>query len=416
MDILSILRNQDQVFIEDEVEDKKVKALVASVNENLKNSIIEIDAFKNFEASQLAGEYHEKLVLAKSLAEVYSSWPAVAAAYENLRKEETKAVNDFYAAKKKTIDSLNELAKVSAKAPVVSAYDVFEGDLVKCEEGHNVIILGSHNTDIIATIVNTLETELQVAGHFDELQSRTLTANYSVVQKNVSNCEQALNEMFGNKAGKLQKFMDVVNKLEDMGQKAVFFLTYKNDLLSIGCASKELDIYEKNLEKNYIPLKKLLQKTCKFKLEDICDITIDEDSFVTADEENIEATFVNEEAVDSVYDNANSFVQYTQEAVDGEPFGFEEMQPASETFDRSAEFTHEEVAPMDYAPVYEAEAPVYEQFTAPEEFVAPVEETVAPTEEVVAPAEEVVAPKKFDFKGLANRINANKPDEDGEQQ
>ena len=51
MDILSILRNQDQVFIEDDVEDKKVRALVASVNENLKNSIIEIDAFKNFEAS-----------------------------------------------------------------------------------------------------------------------------------------------------------------------------------------------------------------------------------------------------------------------------------------------------------------------------------------------------------------------------
>lgn len=381
MDILSILRNQEQVFIEDEVEDKKVRALVASVNENLRNTIIEIDAFKNFEASQLAGEYHERLVMAKSLRETYSSWTAVATAYETLKKEEAKEVNDFYVAKKKTIDSLNELAKVSAKSPVVSAYDTFNGDLQKCEEGHNVIILGNHNADIISTIVNTLETELQVAGRFEELEVRNLTANYANVQRNVSNCEQALNELYGNKAGKLQKFMDAVNKMEEVGQKVVFFLTYKNDLLNIGCASKELDVYEKNLVKNYIPLKKLLQKTCKLDFVEICDIVVDEDSFVTANEEDLGATYVDEEGA-IVEDNANSFVQYTQDEVEGEPFDMSEMEQAGETFDRSAEFTHDEVAPAEEA-----------------------------TEEV-AEETEAAAPKKFDFKGLANKINANKNEEE----
>lgn len=355
--VLSILRENEQIFMEDEIEDKKVKNLVASVNENLANAVVQLDAFENYAQSQLEGEYNNKLVMAKSLRHAYDTWQAVATAYENLQREETNEVNKFYTFKTKLLDSLNELQKVSAKTPVVSAYDVYKNKLKKCEEGHSIIILGAHNTDVITTIVEDLDKKLVVSGHFTELNPRDLTANYSVVTKNVQTCTEKLNELFANKPAKLQKFMDAVNKMEEIGQKVVFFLTYRHDLENIGCAKKELDLYEKNLVKNYMPLKKLLQKTCKVTFEEICDIIVDENDFVTADEENLSATYVNEESTFEVESPSN--VEFTQEEVEGEPFD-----------------------------------------------VAQMEETEN-TEEV-----EEVAPKKFDFKGLADKVNASKNDEE----
>lgn len=364
--VLTILRNNEEIFIEDEIEDKKVRSLVASVNENLANAVVELDAFENFANSQLSGAYNHKLVMAKSLRHSYDTWGAVATAYENLQREETKEVNDFYAFKTKLINSLNELLKVSAKSPIVSAYDVYKNKLKKCEEGHNIIILGSHNTDVITTIVEDLEKKLNVAGHFTELDPKDLTANYSIVDKNVQVCTEKLNELYGNKAGKLQKFLDAVNKMEEVGQKVVFFLTYRAELENIGCAKKELDNYEKNLVKNYMPLKKLLQKTCKYDFEEICDIVVDENDFVTADEENLDATYVNEELESPVEENADTAtasVEFTQEETEGEPFDISEMVPAEE---------------------------------ASEEEISKVA-------------------KKFDFKGLANKVNASKNEEGTEE-
>lgn len=359
--VLTILRNNEEIFIEDEIEDKKVRSQVASVNDNLANAVVELDAFANFADSQLTGAYNHKLVMAKSLRHAYDTWGAVATAYENLQREETTQVNNFYAFKTKLINSLNELLKTAAKSPIVSAYDVFKNKLKKCDEGHNIIILGSHNTDVITTVIEDLEKKLTVSGHFTELDPKDLTANYAMVDKNVQTCTQILNDMYGNKPGKLQKFLDAVNKMEEVGQKTVFFLTYRAELENIGCAKKELDLYEKNLVKNYMPLKKLLQKTCKYDFEEICDIVVDENDFVTADEENLEATLVNEEAesvVENNADTATATVEFTQEEPEGEPFDISEMVPAEE---------------------------------ASEEEIAQVA-------------------KKFDFKGLASKVNAKKAD------
>ena len=100
-----------------------------------------------------------------------------------------------------------------------------------------------------------------------------------------------------------------------------------------------------------MPLKKLLQKTCKFTFEEICDIVVDEENFATADEENLEATYVNEE------NTAEANVEFTQEEVEGEPLNVEEVAQVAETT--------------------EAKKPA----------------------------------KKFDFKGLASKVNASKSEE-----
>lgn len=351
MSILSILRTGEEIFVEDKIEDKKVRQFVDQVNASLANAVVELDAFNSFAESQLSGEYHDRLVMAKSLRLAYESWSVVATAYSNLQREEENQVNRFYTFKTKLINSLNELAKLTAKSPVVSCYDVFDGELQKCPEGHNVIILGEHGANVIATIVAQLEEELQAVGHFVELEAKDLTANYAMVTKNVNSCNEKLEELFGGKAGKLAKFQDAVNKMQEIGQKAVFFLTYKDSLLDIGCSKKELDLYEKNIVKNYMPLKKLLQKTCKFTFEEICDIVVDEENFATADEENLEATYVNEE------NTAEANVEFTQEEVEGEPLNVEEVAQVAETT--------------------EAKKPA----------------------------------KKFDFKGLASKVNASKSEE-----
>ena len=369
------------IVFEDEIEDKKIRSLVTSVNDILANAVVELDAFENFANSQLSGAYNHKLVMAKSLRHTYDTWGAVATAYENLQREETTQVNNFYAFKTKLISSLNELLKVCAKSPVVSTYDVYKNKLKKCEEGHNIIILGTHNTDVITTIIEDLEKKLTVSGHFTELDPQDLTANYSIVDKNVQVCTEKLNEMYGNKPGKLQKFLDAVNKMEEIGQKVVFYLTYKADLENIGCPKKELDLYEKNLVKNYMPLKKLLQKTCRYDFEEICDIVVDENDFATADEENLDATLVNEESETVVEDNADAAtaaVEFTQEETEGEPFDISEMVPAEET-------SEEEISEM-----------------------VPAEET---SEEEIS-----TVAKKFDFKGLANKVNAAKSDEEGTEE
>ena len=354
--VLTIYRNNEEIFIEDEIQDKKVRSQVIALNDTIANAIVELDAFANYADSQLTGEYNHKLVMAKSLRHAYDTWGAVAAAYENLQREETTQVNNFYAFKTKLINSLNELLKTSAKCPIVSAYDVFKNKLKKCEEGHNIIILGSHNTEVITLVIEDVEKKLNVAGHFAELNPKDLTANYSVVDKNVQVCTEKLNEMYGNKPGKLQKFLDAVSKMEEIGQKVVFYLTYKADLENIGCSKKELDLYEKNLVKNYMPLKKLLQKTCKYDFEEICDIVVDENDFVTADEENLEATLVNEEVESVVEENTDTAtaavefsqdvqpeVEVTQEEVEGEPFDISEMVPSEEVAEEAAEEVAEEV-------------------------------------------------------------------------
>ncbi len=286
MNILEILNSGEVVFVEDEVEGKKIKSQVAAVNKNFTDMAAAASEFAQYAASQQNGEEHRRIVMAKSLRNYYPNWQALKVAYDNVAKEEQTKIASYNALKAKLIASLQTLAKESQKEAVVSLYDIFEGDFRRCEEGHEILILGAHNAQVIETMIQGLEEGLVVAGHFDEIDAQEIDANYTNVEKNVAMCKEKAQEMYGNKPGKLGKIEISISTMEEVGKKVVFFETYKNDLLSIGCPAKAIADYEKSFEKQYVPLKKSLQKELRFEFVEICDLVVDETSYQEADIEN----------------------------------------------------------------------------------------------------------------------------------
>lgn len=288
MEIFDVLKNEKPVFVLDDIEDKKTKSLVTQINGQLSNILSKLDDFNKFAASQLEGEYHKKIVMAKSLQRVYSNWLTVNTACSNIVKEETTAVNSFNAARDQLIANLQMLLKDSLKFPVVSAYDVFGTDFVFAKKGHSVIILGNNNTFIIETIINELNKKLYVEGNYNEIDPVELPANYSDVEKNVADCKRAIDELYYGKTSKEDKLLAMVESMETFAKDLVFFETYKKDLLNIGCVSKEVELRQKELMKKYIPLKKQLCKLLKVELIDICDLKAYESEFATQEFKAVE--------------------------------------------------------------------------------------------------------------------------------
>ncbi len=286
MNILEILNSGEVVFAEDAVESKKIRSQVAAVNKNFTDMATTASAFAEYAASQLNGEEHRRIVMAKSLRNYYPNWNALKVAYDNVSKEEGVKIANYNATKARLLSSLQTLLKESAKEAVVSYFDIFEGDFVRCQEGHEVLILGAHNAAVIETMIAGLEEGLNVVGHFDEIEAQEIVANYSNVERNVEMCKERAAEMYGNKPGKLAKVEISISTMEEVGKKVVFFETYKNDLLSIGCPQKAINDYEKSFEKQYMPLKKSLQKELRFEFVEICDLVVDENSYQEADIEN----------------------------------------------------------------------------------------------------------------------------------
>lgn len=331
MDILKLLEQGEVIFAADAVESKKMKALVESVNKSFTDMSQAAAAFAEYASSQLKGEEHHKIVHAKSLVEAYPSWNALKLAYAEFAKEEGKKIAAYNATKAKLITNLNTLLKETTKEPAVSLYDIFEGDFKKCEEGHEVVILGEHGKNIINTMIESLDAGLVVSGHFDEIEPKQLDANYANVEQNVAMCKAQANEMYANKFPKLQKAEQTISIMEEVGKKIVFFVTYQNDLLATGLKQKELLNFEKNLTKQYIPLKKSLQKELRVSFVEICDIVVDETTYPTADIEN-----------------PPKVEEYVEEAV-------EEVEAPA------AEEVAVEAAPVAEAPTEVAEAPVTEE-------------------------------------------------------
>ena len=290
MNILNILENGELVFVEDAVESKKMRQLVEATNKSFTDMSNEIREFNEFANSQLKGEYHNKLVMAKSLKEYYTSWQAINLAYDAISKEEQKAIEKYTAAKTRLLNNLKTLAKETQREVAVSSYDLYDGEFKKCDEGHEVLILGAHGAEILDNMINNLNESLVVSGHFDEIEPKELDANYVIVKNNVSMCKQRSSELYGNKPNKLAKVDMTIVTMEEIGKKVVFFVTFKNDLLEIGCNPKFVNNYEKNLIKQYVPLKKTLQKELKVDFEEICNIVVDEATYPSADIDNPEDT------------------------------------------------------------------------------------------------------------------------------
>jgi hypothetical protein len=289
--IFDVLKSEKPIFILDDIEDKKTKALIPQINSQLSTILSKLDTFNEFAKSQLEGDYNNKIVMAKSLQRVYSNWSAINNVCAGMVREEANAINEFNSAKNQLISNLQILLKDVQKLPVVSAYDVFGDDFAMAKKDHNVVILGNNNIAVIETIINELNKNLYVEGNYNRIEAKELSANYSVVEKNVKECKSGIDAYFYGKTSKEEKLLAIVETMEKAAVDLVFFATYKNDLKAVGCSDKEIDLYEKELLKKYVPLKKQLSKVLKVDFADVCDIPHDETEFATKEFRTIDEDF-----------------------------------------------------------------------------------------------------------------------------
>ena len=279
MELFDLIKKRKEIFVIDDIEDKKTKTLINDINDGLVAIIEKAEEFLEFSKSQLNGEYNHKIAMAKGLNAYYDEWSAISNACANLKKEEEVQISKFDSFKNNVVSKLKTLLTDCSKLPVVSAYDVFDGDFIASKEGHVIIILGKNNTQIIETIIDKLQNEFVVTGNYDDVAKATLKANYITVDNNVKLCKEKIDEVLGDKASKADKMLAVVDTMEDIARDLVFFETYKAEMISIGCTSKEVDVYEKNLLKKYVPLKKQLQKVLKIKFGDISHVFVNEEEY-----------------------------------------------------------------------------------------------------------------------------------------
>lgn len=323
MNILDLLNNEERLLSVADFESKKIKTDVEQVYNNFLEMNSAIKTFNDFANSQLNGEYHNKIVMVKSLKEYFNNWQGVVEAYNKFEKEEKSMLDNYYNVKNKLITSLTTLQKETLKEPVLSLYDLYEGELVKCNEGHEIVLLGSQNARVLEYVINELTEKLQVAGNFDSVTAKGLSSNYSNVERNVEECNSAVENLFESKPNKQEKFRKMISCMEEVGKKIVEFMTFKQDLLTVGCNEKAMNEYEKAFTKQYIPLKKTLQKSLKLQLVDICDVVVDENNYQELDEENLPNEFesvadvtnqLNEEYVNYINDESVVSTNENEEA------------------------------------------------------------------------------------------------------
>ena len=335
MNILDLLKNEERLLSIADFENKKIKADVEQIYANFLEMNSAIKTFDSFSNSQLNGEYHDKIVMVKSLRKFFNDWQGVVEAYNNFEKEEKQELENYYNTKTKLINSLTNLQNESLKEPVLSLYDLFNDELVKCEEGHEVIILGSQNSRILEYVINYLNENLEVKGNFEVVEDKPLSSNYGNVNKNVEMCNQKVDELFAEKLGKQEKFKKLIENMEEVAKKIVDFMTFKQDLISVGCSEKALNDYEKAFTKQYMPLKKTLQKSLKIEMVDICDVVVDENDYSEFDEDDLPNSF---ESSNDVTNKLNE--NYLEEKPESEVTDEEETDDL--TLKSGVEITNEE--------------------------------------------------------------------------
>ena len=283
MKALELLKSKEALLLDSATQGKKSKVMAQTLNNLMLEMNNQINAFEEYSNSQLNGNLANKIIIAKSLAEFFAGNKLlkVELAVENLRNEEKAKVTQYYAVKTKLLDVIKSLIKEVAKEAVVSNYDIFEGNFVKCEPGHEIIILGDRNLDVLETLLRELDEQLTVTGNFENISSQPVDFNLSTLNRNIDLCTRKANEIYGAKAGKLSKVETFIAKFEEIGKQVVAFYSYKEALLEIGCTEKGVRDYEHELSKAYVPLKKTLSKELRTELEDICNITVNESEYPT---------------------------------------------------------------------------------------------------------------------------------------
>lgn len=401
MKLLEILKNNGELFIVDDIEDKKTKALVKDINTSILNLYTEYKDFLTFAANQLSGEYHQKLVYLKSLYDHYDDWNGIKLAFNNAKKEEENKINKLYSNKTTLINKLKSLQLDCQKSlPVISVYHLSNGELVNSRAEHETIILGNHNANIIEDIISELDKDIVVTGNFEKVGQMELNVNFTIVDNNVELCANRIEELFANKPAKADKITSIVDSMVLAAENLVFFETYKSTLLDVGCSNKDVDVFEKDLLKKYVPLKKQLQKLLKVSFEDICNIVVDENDYQIEESESFDSldgtsnveispsvsqeSFLNDYSFDEGSNVPTPTPPQEETPFDLEVPSIDEEAPSSpslsDDFDIGIDFTDEE---------------------SPSE--PPVEETPIPTEE---------KPKKTTKKSKKVEIEEKTPQED----
>lgn len=281
MKALELLKSGESLLLVDAIESKKMQNTAETLNGLLRNMNDQINSFASFSASQLDGEYNDKIVVAKSLARFFEGNKAlkVENSVLSFEAEEKAHINDYYQTKTKLLDTIHTLIKDSGKEAIVSNYDIYEGEFVRCEAGHEIIILNGRNIGVLETLFEELDRDLIVNGNFSQIEPQEVDYSLAVLNRNIELCERKNNEIWGTKAGKLNKIASIIEKLKEIGERVVAFYSYKTSLELIGCNPKGIKDYENELSRTYVPLKKTLQKELKIELEDICEVSINEEEY-----------------------------------------------------------------------------------------------------------------------------------------
>lgn len=301
MNIVEILSNNESLFLEITSKNKKVDSLVAETNALLANLYSLAQETQEFLESQMAGERNNLIVAAKSLQNYYADNKLlkVETLVANLQKEEQVKIAQFDVLKAKVLANISLLQKVTKTDAVTSNYDLFDNDLSRCAEGHEVIILGEHGQAILDNIADQISGTFGFSGNFEAVSAGEFQYSMEVVNSNAAMCQAQANEVFAAKPDKANKYMAIVDKMVEAAEHVVAFYTAKEILVKLGCNPKALKAYEAALSKAYIPYKKQLEKDLKLDLADICAVEVNEDLFPAVEE-------MTEEPVDTLEEVAQT--------------------------------------------------------------------------------------------------------------
>lgn len=286
MNIIEILSSNQTVFAEVSSKNKKVDNLVAETNTSLANLYTTLVETKTFLQSQLSGERNTLIYAGKTLEKFYegNKLLKVETLVANLKKEEDAALARLASAKEKAMASLTALQKMTKNDAVTSNYDIYDDELNRCPEGHEVLILGEHGLPIMASVMEQVSEGFVLESNFDSVEAGEFQYSMDTVNDNASICEAHANEMFANKPDKVAKEMATVEKMIESAKAVVAYYTAKDMLTRLGCNAKGMKAYENALSKAYIPYKKTLEKVLKVELSDICAIDVDEETFPSSEE------------------------------------------------------------------------------------------------------------------------------------
>ena len=271
MQLLNIFNGDQPLFIEEN--NKKYKKNLNEINKLINQFCVKYNEYSDFLSSNA---HKENISLAKGLNEFFNSKRLrLDLVLDTLKKSDNAKISEFNAIKTKLLSELNIIR--NPIEAVVCSFNLEGIEFTPCESGKEVVILGEHN-NIIGNIIAIIE-NLSLEIDFESIEPHQASFNTSTLDSNLAVCRNKAEEVYASKQGRLNKVMEIIDKLQEVGEKVVSFYTYKERLANIGCNPKSIKDYENEVEKMYIPLKKTLQKELRVELQDICEIPANESDY-----------------------------------------------------------------------------------------------------------------------------------------